>query len=118
MSDDSASLAEAQTVGDAAGTARSGRANLPIFRQIQQSRTVGAADLELAVSIELGRVQMKRADALQLHQGAFVELDQSSDASVDIVIHEQLVARGQVVVLNGKFAVRIVEVLPISAARE
>jgi flagellar motor switch protein FliN len=118
MSDDSASLAEATSTSDAAVAPRIAREGLPIFRQIQQSRSVGAADLELAVSIELGRVQMKRDDALRLHQGAFLELDKSADAPVDIVIHEQLVARGEIVVLDGRFAVRIVEVFSGNTAQE
>ncbi len=95
---------------------RSARENLPIFRQLPHAPTIGAADLELTVSIELGRVQMKAVDVLNIPAGSFLELDKSASEAVDIVINEQLIARGEVVVLKGKFAVRIVELMPVNPA--
>ncbi len=58
---------------------------------------------------------MRLADLLQLSDGAVLELDKVAGEPVDVVINEQIVARGEVVVVNDKFAVRIIQVMPTAA---
>jgi flagellar motor switch protein FliN/FliY len=64
-------------------------------------------DVELDVKIELGRTSMYIEDVLRLGVGAVVELDKLAGDPVDIYVNERLVARGEVLVLNDNFCVRI-----------
>lgn len=68
-------------------------------------------DVELNVKIELGRAQMLIEDVLKLGEGAVVELDKLAGDPVDVLVNERLVARGEVLVLNDSFCVRISEIV-------
>ncbi|MBN2445931.1 MAG: flagellar motor switch protein FliN [Phycisphaerae bacterium] len=68
-------------------------------------------DVELNVKIELGRTEMYIEDVLQLGMGSVVELDKLAGDPVDIFVNEQLIARGEVLVLNDSFCVRINDIL-------
>ena len=86
-----------------------------VFREITQpapSRDPAQLDeLELTVAIELGRVRMRLADLLKITTGAILELDKPAGDPVDLWVNDRLVARGEVVVVNEKFAVRVTEIL-------
>ncbi len=72
-----------------------------------------AGDVELDLRIELGRTRMVLEDVLKLRRGTVVPLDKLVGEAVDIIAGGQLIARGEVIVLNGNFAARIIElVLP------
>ncbi len=64
-------------------------------------------DVQLDVKIELGRTDMYIEDVLRLGTGSVVELDKLAGDPVDIFVNERLVARGEVLVLNDNFCVRI-----------
>jgi flagellar motor switch protein FliN/FliY len=64
-------------------------------------------DVELEVKIELGRTNMYIEDVLKLGPGSVVELDKLAGDPVDIYVNERLIARGEVLVLNDNFCVRI-----------
>jgi len=68
-------------------------------------------DVNLDVKIELGRTMMYVEDVLRLREGAVVELDKLAGDPVDIYVNERLVARGEVLVLNDNFCVRINEII-------
>ncbi len=68
-------------------------------------------DVELNVKIELGRTEMLVEDVLQLDEGSVVELDKLAGDPVDVFVNERLVARGEVLVLNDNFCVRINEIM-------
>ena len=68
-------------------------------------------DVPLEVRIELGRSRMYLGDILKLKEGAMVELDKLAGDPVDIVVNDKLVARGEILVLNDNFCVRITDVL-------
>lgn len=68
-------------------------------------------DVSLHVKIELGRSRMLVEDVLRLAPGAVVELDKLAGDPVDVLVNERLVARGEVLVLNDNFCVRINEIL-------
>jgi flagellar motor switch protein FliN/FliY len=68
-------------------------------------------DVNLNVKIELGRTKMLVEDVLKLGEGAVVELDKLAGDPVDIYVNERPVARGEVLVLNDSFCVRINEIL-------
>lgn len=69
-------------------------------------------DVDLNVKIELGRTEMTVNEILKLNEGSVVELDKLAGDPVDVLVNEQLVARGEVLVLNENFCVRINEIIP------
>jgi flagellar motor switch protein FliN len=68
-------------------------------------------DVEMPVSVSLGRAQMALKDVVKLTTGSIVELSKNVSEPVDIVVNNCVVARGDVVVVEGNFGVRIKEVL-------
>jgi flagellar motor switch protein FliN len=68
-------------------------------------------DVRLRVRIELGRRRMYVEDILRLAEGSVVELDKLAGDPVDILVNGVLVARGEVLVLNDYFCVRVTEIL-------
>ncbi len=69
-------------------------------------------DVELDVKVELGRTEMEVDQVLRLNAGSVIELDKLAGDPVDILVNEQLVARGEVLVINDNFCVRINEIIP------
>ncbi len=69
------------------------------------------SDVKLNVRIELGRTRMLVEDVLKLGEGSVVELDKLAGDPVDVIVNGRLVARGEVLILNDNFCVRICEVL-------
>ena len=68
-------------------------------------------DVDLDVSIELGRTEMLVEDVLRLQAGSVVELDKLAGDPVDVFVNGRLVARGEVLVLNDNFCVRVSEIV-------
>lgn len=68
-------------------------------------------DVQLRVRVELGRTRMLVEDVLKLGDGAVVELDKIAGDPVDIYVNDRLLARGEVLVLNDCFCVRVSEVI-------
>ena len=68
-------------------------------------------DVELDMHIELGRTHMYLEDVLQLRKGSVVPLDKLAGDPVDVYVNGRLVARGEVLVLNDNFCVRIAELI-------
>lgn len=69
------------------------------------------ADVELDLRVELGRSQMDISQVMRLRHGSVVPLAEAVAEPVDVYANEQLVARGEVLVLNETFCVRITELL-------
>ena len=67
--------------------------------------------MQLDLKIELGRTQMHLEDVLRLKQGAVVTLDKLAGDPVDIYANGRLIARGEVLVLNDNFCVRVAELI-------
>ncbi len=88
---------------------------LPDFQQVMQDAQVSSIDLlrdvDLDVKIELGRARMLVEDVLKLAEGSVVELDKLAGDPVDVFVNDRLVARGEVLVLNDNFCVRINEIV-------
>jgi flagellar motor switch protein FliN/FliY len=68
-------------------------------------------DVDLNVRIELGRTQMYLEDVLKLKRGSVVTLDKLAGDPVDVFVNGRMVARGEVLVLNDNFCVRVTELL-------
>lgn len=74
-------------------------------------------DVEMAVTVELGRTRMAVRDLLSLAPGAVVELDRAAGSPVDVLVNGKLIARGEVVVIDDDFGIRISEILGFQATR-
>lgn len=68
-------------------------------------------DVELGITVELGRTRMTVSSVLGLAPGMVVELDRTAGSPVDVLVNGTLMARGEVVVVDEEFAVRITEVV-------
>jgi flagellar motor switch protein FliN/FliY len=68
-------------------------------------------DLELPLSVRFGRAQMPLERILELRPGSVVELEGSQDEQVDLLVNGSVVARGEVVAVEGQYAIRILEIL-------
>jgi flagellar motor switch protein FliN/FliY len=75
------------------------------------------ADVQVELAVEIGRVKLPLRDLLSLAPGAVLELDRSADAPVDVLVNGCLVARGEVVVIDGEFGVRVTAVVERAADR-
>jgi len=68
-------------------------------------------DVNLLFTVELGRTQMSIKHVLELQKGSVVELNRVAGEAVDIYVNEHLMARGEVVVVDDKFGVRITDLI-------
>ncbi|HEY7725417.1 MAG TPA: flagellar motor switch protein FliN [Anaeromyxobacteraceae bacterium] len=68
-------------------------------------------DVPLDLSVELGRARMSIQDLLALAPGSVVELDKVAGEPLDILVNDRLVARGEAVVVNDKFGIRITDIV-------
>ena len=74
-------------------------------------------DVPVSLTIELGGCQLPMREVLQLNIGSVVQLDKAADAPVEISVNGKLIARGEVVVIEERYGVKITEVLgnPVTA---
>jgi len=68
-------------------------------------------DIPLEVTVELGRTKMLINDLLKLGQGSIIELTKLAGESLDILANQKAIARGEVVVVNEKYGIRLTEVI-------
>ena len=68
-------------------------------------------DIPLEISVELGRTKIPISDLLQLGQGSVIELTKTTGEPLEILVNQKLVARGEVVVVNDKFGVRLTDII-------
>lgn len=68
-------------------------------------------DIPLKVSVELGRTSILIKDLLQLGQGSVLELDKLAGEPLEVLVNGKLVARGEVVVVNEKFGIRLTDII-------
>lgn len=68
-------------------------------------------DIPLNITVELGKTQMLINDLLQLGQGSVVELSKLAGEPMEVLVNRKLIARGEVVVVNEKFGVRLTDIV-------
>lgn len=68
-------------------------------------------DISLELVVELGRTKKKINEVLELSQGSIIELDRVSGEPVDVLINGKIVAKGEVVVIDDYFGIRVTEIL-------
>lgn len=112
---EAANLADSALGGDTDGAMGAQPFAMPDFGASEPTSAAHDIDLlsdvALTVRIELGRSRMLVEDVLRLDSGAVVELDKLAGDPVDVYVNNRYVARGEVLVLNDNFCVRINEIL-------
>ena len=73
------------------------------------------AEIPLRVSVEVGSTAMKLSALMDLAEGSVVELDRQAHELLDIMVNGTLVAKGEVVTVNGRFGIRVVDVVTTDA---
>ncbi len=68
-------------------------------------------DVPLKVTVELGRSKMAIREILQLAQGSVVELSKFAGEPLEVLVNDKLIARGEVVVVNEKFGIRLTDII-------
>lgn len=81
------------------------------FGQVDENNLNLLMDIPLKVTVELGRTQKQIKDILELSQGSIVELDKLAGEPVDILVNNKLIAKGEVVVIDENFGVRVIDIV-------
>jgi flagellar motor switch protein FliN/FliY len=81
------------------------------FVQAEDSNLNLLLDIPLKVTVELGRTQKQIKDILELSQGSIIELDKLAGEPVDILVNNKLIAKGEVVVIDENFGVRVTDIV-------
>jgi flagellar motor switch protein FliN/FliY len=68
-------------------------------------------DVPVGLTVELGSCHLPMRDVLNLNAGSIVQLDKLADAPVELRVNDRLIARGEVVVLENRFGIKITELL-------
>jgi flagellar motor switch protein FliN/FliY len=84
-------------------------AQFPTFDE--EAKPVEAANLDMLMDVELGRTRMLVEDILKLAEGSVIELEKLAGDPVDILVNDQTVAKGEVLVADDNFCIRITEIL-------
>lgn len=95
---------EQGTVNDVSGAAARTANSMP-------ARLGLISNVEMALTVEIGRTRMSVRDALALEPGKVIELDRSAGAPADVLLNGRLIAHGEVVVVDQDYAVRITRIL-------
>jgi len=118
MGDIGAALAAAGTqsagasdAGHAAGAGAAGAPNAGAKQGPSVQSLDFILDIPLKVTVELGRARMAIRDILQLSQGSVVELSKFAGEPLEVLVNDKLIARGEVVVVNEKFGIRLTDII-------
>lgn len=68
-------------------------------------------DVPVSLSVELGSTQLPMKDVLELCEGSVITLDKEADAPVELFVNSRLIARGEVVVVDDRFGIKVTEIV-------
>lgn len=102
--------------GASASSAAQAYEPTPIADAVQAGGSMGApitllADVDMDVTVELGRANVPVRELLSLQPGMVIELDRQAGSPIDVLVNGRLIARGEVVVLDEQFGLRITEIV-------
>lgn len=93
-------------------------AKKPSYDELQDDSVLGSdvkldvvLDIPVNISMEIGRTKISIRNLLQLNQGSVVELDRLAGEPMDVLVNGTLIARGEVVVVNEKFGIRLTDII-------
>jgi len=78
---------------------------------LQEGELDVVLDIPLKVNVELGRTKIIVNDLIKLHKGSVIELNKLAGEPLDLVVNDKIVAKGEVIVVNEKFGIRLSEVV-------
>jgi flagellar motor switch protein FliN/FliY len=81
-----------------------------ISRMVNNRQFRLLADIPVRMSVEVGSTSLRLAEVMNLTEGSVVELDRQADDLLDIMVNGALIAKGEVVTVNGRYGIRIVEI--------
>lgn len=112
MADDKGNLAalEAEALGDQQAPPEKADKMAGIPDTSHRNLTL-ILDIPLRVAVELGRTKMVVNDLLNLGQGSVIELNKLAGEPMEVLVNDKLVARGEAVVVNEKFGVRLTDII-------
>ena len=114
MTDDNLDNLADQLAAEAAGNGDSGggakKAADPSNGQKDRNLNL-ILDIPLKVTVELGRTKMPVSELLNLTQGSVIELSKLAGEPMEVLVNDKLIARGEAVVVNEKFGVRLTDVI-------
>lgn len=103
---------EADNVGETGETGEAGEAGEETDTPTGEKKSLDLIlDIPLTVTVELGRNKMLINDLLQLGQGSVIELKKLVGEPLEVLVNQKLVARGETVVVNEKFGVRLTDIV-------
>jgi len=103
--------AEAAGNGDAGGNGGGAKKSAdPLSSQKDRNLNL-ILDIPLKVTVELGRTKMPVSELLNLTQGSVIELSKLAGEPMEVLVNDKLIARGEAVVVNEKFGVRLTDVI-------
>lgn len=86
----------------------------PITEASMAGKLGRISNVEMALTVEVGRTRMSVRDVLGLEPGAVIELDRSAGAPADVLLNGRLIAHGEIVVIDQDYAVRITKILDVA----
>lgn len=90
-------------------------AETPVAPDIAARNYKMLADVPLRLSVEVGSTSLRLSELLDLAEGSVVELDRQANELLDILVNGTLLAKGEVVTVNGRFGIRVVDVVAADA---
>ncbi|SRR6056297_1594426 len=103
------------------GGAKAGQPEVPALAEGQDEGSAGASsaeinlesllDVPVTLSVEIGRSKLAIRDLVSLNQGSVVELDREVNEPLDLLVNGTLMARGEVVVVDGQFGLRLIDIV-------
>lgn len=120
-----AGWAEAADLAQAGAELASAAVQPVAFGQLGQGAEAGEAknldlllDVEIPISVEVGRAQMSLADVLKLVPGSVIALDKKAEEPVDLRVNGKLVARGEVVLVDDVYGLRVTQIVDAAGRLE
>ncbi len=119
MPDDWAEAMSEQTAAEEAGEVSTQAAASAALDELTDDATVSSGDVKMdaildvpvTISMEIGRTNLNIRNLLQLNQGSVVELDRLAGEPMDVLVNGTLIAKGEVVVVNEKFGIRLTDIV-------
>lgn len=112
MGDDTLDNLADQLVAEAAGMAEGAKKPAAAAAPSHSDRNLNLIlDIPLKVSVELGRTKMPVSELLNLTQGSVIELNKLAGEPMEVYVNDKLIARGEAVVVNEKFGVRLTDII-------
>lgn len=95
-------------MSDMSEAPRMERGDDPVGRMSNNHQFKLLADIPVRMSVEVGSTSLRLAEVMDLAEGSIVELDRQADDLLDIMVNGALIAKGEVVTVNGRYGIRII----------